>query len=103
MVLGKLLKGGSLVLAGVLVGGLLSYNSKKTEIVAGINDISNMAIEYKTEAKELSTNKENLEESITVLETQIENLTTELEQLINQPEKTKTDSPVQEDCTGLSV
>ena len=39
MVLGKLLKGGSLVLAGALVGGLLSYNSKKTEIVAGINDI----------------------------------------------------------------
>ena len=82
--LGKLLKGGSLVLAGALVGGLLSYNSKKTEIVAGINDISNMAIEYKTQAKELSTNKENLEESITVLETQIENLTTELEQLINE-------------------
>ena len=84
MVLGKLLKGGSLVLAGALVGGLLSYNSKKPEIVAGINDISNMAIEYKTQAKELSTNKENLEESITVLETQIENLTTELEQLINE-------------------
>ena len=86
MALGKLLKGGSLVLAGALVGGLLSYNSKKTEIVAGINDISNMAIEYKTQAKELSTNKENLEESITVLETQIENLTTELEQLINENE-----------------
>ena len=84
MALGKLLKGGSLVLAGALVGGLLSYNSKKTEIVEGINDISNMAIEYKTQAKELSTNKENLEESITVLETQIENLTTELEQLINE-------------------
>ena len=84
MVLGKLLKGGSLVLAGALVGGLLSYNSKKTEIVAGINDISNMAIEYKIQAKELSTNKENLEESITALETQIENLTTELEQLINE-------------------
>ena len=84
MALGKLLKGGSLVLAGALVGGLLSYNSKKTEIVAGINDISNIAIEYKTQAKELSTNKENLEESITVLETQIENLTTELEQLINE-------------------
>ena len=84
MALGKLLKGGSLVLAGALVGGLLSYNSKKTEIVAGINDISNMAIEYKTQAKELSTSKKSLEESITVLETQIENLTTELEQLINE-------------------
>ena len=76
MVLGKLVKGGSLVLAGVLVGGLLSYNSKKTEIVTGINDIANMAIKYKTQAKELSTSKENLEKSITALETQIETLKT---------------------------
>ena len=84
MALGKLLKGGSLVLAGALVGGLLSYNSKKTEIVTGINDISNMAIEYKTQAKNLSTDKENLEKSITELNTQIENLKTKKEELENQ-------------------
>ena len=62
MALGKLLKGGSLVLAGALVGGLLSYNSKKTEIVAGINNISNMAIEYKNDVRDLTTQKEELEE-----------------------------------------
>ena len=84
MALSKLLKGGSLVLAGALVGGLLSYNSKKTEIVTGINDISNTAIEYKTQAKELSISKENLEKSIAELKTQIENLTTEKKKLENQ-------------------
>ncbi len=68
MALGKLLKGGSLVLAGVLIGGLLSYNSKKTEIVTGINDISNMAIVYKTQAKELTSQKETLVSEKTILE-----------------------------------
>ena len=92
MVLGKLVKGGSLVLAGVLVGGLLSYNSKKTEIVTGINDIANMAIKYKTQAKELSTDKEKLEESIAALKTQIEDLTTELQQLINEKEELENQS-----------
>ena len=67
MALGKLLKGGSLVLAGVLVGGLLSYNSQKTEIVTGINDISNMAIGYKTQVKNLSTDKEKLEKEVAEL------------------------------------
>ena len=84
MALGKLLKGGSLVLAGALVGGILSYNSEKTKIVAGIDDISKMAIEYKTQAKNLSTDKGKLEESIAALETQIENLKTEKEKLENQ-------------------
>ena len=84
MALGKLLKGGSLVLAGALVGGLLSYSSKKTEIVAGIDDIANTAIVYKTQAKKLSTDKEDLEKSIDALKTQIKNLTTEKEKLENQ-------------------
>ena len=84
MALGKLVKGGSLVLAGVLVGGLLSYNSKKTEIVAGINDISNKAIEYKIQAKNLLTDKESLKESIAALNTQIGSLKTELQQLISE-------------------
>ena len=84
MALGKLLKGGSLVLAGALIGGLLSYNSKKTEIVTGINDISNTAIEYKTQAKKLLADKKSLEESIAALNTQIENLKTEKEKLENQ-------------------
>ena len=72
MALGKLLKGGSLVLAGALVGGLLSYNSKKTEIVTGINDISSMAIQYKTQAKELSTDKKDLEEKVANLTASLE-------------------------------
>ena len=71
MALGKLVKGGSLVLAGALLGGLLSYNSEKTKIVAGINDISNTAIEYKTQAKNLSTDKEDLEKEVAKLTTSL--------------------------------
>ena len=97
MALGKLLKGGSLVLAGALVGGLLSYNSKKTEIVTGINDISNTAIEYKTQAKELSISKENLEKSIAALNTQIENLKTQLEQLNNKKTELENQSKLDAD------
>ena len=92
MALGKLLKGGSLVLAGALVGGLLSYNSKKTEIVTGINDISNTAIEYKTQAKKLLTDKKSLEESIAALNTQIENLKTQLKELTNEKEELENQS-----------
>lgn len=84
MALSKILKSGSLITAGALVGGLLTYNSKKPEIVAGINDISNMAIEYKTQAKELLANKEDLEESISSLKTRVDSLTTEVEQLTNE-------------------
>ena len=84
MVLGKLLKDGSLVLAGVLVGGLLSYNSQKSEIIEGINDISELAIDYKTQTKELTSQKETLKETINTLEEQIENLTTEVEKLVSE-------------------
>ena len=39
MVLGKLAKTGTILLSGVLLGSLLNYNSQKTEIVDGINNI----------------------------------------------------------------
>ena len=84
MALGKLLKGGSLVLAGVLIGGLLSYNSKKTEIVTGINDISNMAIVYKTQAKELSTSNADLTASLESAQETVRELTESVTRLENE-------------------
>ena len=37
MILGKLAKTGALVASGILIGGLLSYNSEKTKIINGID------------------------------------------------------------------
>ena len=87
MALGKLVKGGSLVLAGALVGGLLSYSSKKTEIVAGIDDIANTAIEYKTQAKELSTSKKDLEKKVADLTASLESA----QETVRNLTKTKTE------------
>ena len=75
MALKKLLKTGSLVLTGTLLGGLLAYNSQKPEIVQGIDDIKTMAIDAKDEARNLTTQKESLEREIIEL-----NNTLELEQ-----------------------
>lgn len=47
MILGKLAKTGALVASGILIGGLLSYNSEKTKIINGIDYLKNTAIEAK--------------------------------------------------------
>ena len=75
MALRKIVKTGSLVLTGTLIGGLLAYNSQKPEIVQGIDDIKTMAIDAKDEARALTTQKESLEREIIEL-----NNTLELEQ-----------------------
>ena len=41
MILGKLAKTGALVASGILIGGLLSYNSEKTKIINGIDYLKN--------------------------------------------------------------
>ena len=87
MALGKLLKSGSLVLAGVLLGGLLSYDSKKPEIVQGINDISNTAIEYKNEVGDLTASLESAQETVrnlTATKTTLENEKAALEERLKE-------------------
>ena len=91
MALGKLLKGGSLVLAGVLLGGLLSYDSRKDEIVKGINDISSMAIQYKNDVGDLTASLNsaqetvrNLTETKTTLENEKVSLEAQLKELVSQ-------------------
>ena len=61
MVLEKLAKTGTILLSGVLLGSLLNYNSQKTEIVDGINNIKSTAIQYKGEVSNLKSQKDRLE------------------------------------------
>lgn len=49
MIFVNLAKAGSLIVSGVIVGTLLPYNSKKVEIIDGIANMKNIAIDAKEE------------------------------------------------------
>ena len=48
MLLGKVIKTGALIASGVLIGGLLSYNSEKTDIIKGIEKKDKIGIIART-------------------------------------------------------
>ena len=64
MILGKLAKTGALVASGILIGGLLSYNSEKTKIINGIDYLKNTAIEAKNEVSQLTAQRDKLKEAL---------------------------------------
>ena len=64
MILGKLAKTGALVASGILIGGLLSYNSEKTKIINGIDYLKNTAIEDKNEVSQVTAQRDKLKEDL---------------------------------------
>ena len=64
MILGKLAKTGALVASGILIGGLLSYNSEKTKIINGIDYLKNTAIEAKNEVSQVTAQRDKLKEAL---------------------------------------
>lgn len=64
MILGKLAKTGALVASGILIGGLLSYNSEKTKIINGIDYLKNTAIEAKNEVSQVTAQRDKLKEDL---------------------------------------
>ena len=64
MILGKLSKTGALVASGILIGGLLSYNSEKTKIINGIDYLKNTAIEAKNEVSQVTAQRDKLKEDL---------------------------------------
>ena len=64
MILGKLSKTGALVASGILIGGLLSYNSEKTKIINGIDYLKKTAIEAKNEVSQVTAQRDKLKEDL---------------------------------------
>lgn len=81
MVLGKLLKTGSVALTGVLIGGMVTYSSQKPQIVEGVNQIAQAGVEAKTKVVSLEETKGNLEQDISNLKLSIEKKEAEVEKL----------------------
>ena len=81
MILGKIIRSGGLVASGVLLGGLLSYNSEKTEIFSGIESLKTSAIEAKSNEAKILEQKKKLEQSLTDLTTNLENAREKIEVL----------------------
>lgn len=81
MVLGKLLKTGSVALTGVLIGGMVTYSSQKPQIVEGVNQIAQAGVEAKTKVVSLEETKGNLEQDISNLKLSIKNKEAEVERL----------------------
>ncbi|MDO5011868.1 MAG: hypothetical protein Q4E31_13660, partial [Intestinibacter bartlettii] len=68
----KVIKAGALVTSGILIGGLLSYNSEKTDILKGIDSLKNMAIEAKDELDRVTTQRDELKSDIEKLKSELE-------------------------------
>ena len=94
MILGKLAKTGALVASGILIGGLLSYNSEKTKIINGIDYLKNTAIEAKNEVSQVTAQRDKLKEDLEKVKSELEykNRVSELEeQLKNTVSKEDSD------------
>lgn len=72
MILGKLAKTGALVASGILIGGLLSYNSEKTKIINGIDYLKNTAIEAKNEVSQVTAQRDKLKEDLEKVKSKLE-------------------------------
>ena len=81
MILGKLAKTGALVASGILIGGLLSYNSEKTKIINGIDYLKNTAIEAKNEVSQVTAQRDKLKEDLEKVKSQLEEKKEKVEEL----------------------
>ena len=84
MLLGKVIKTGALIASGVLIGGLLSYNSEKTDIIKGIDSLKNIAIEAKDEATQATAERDKLKEDVEKLKSDLEKAKTKVEELTTE-------------------
>ena len=84
MILGKVIKAGALVTSGILIGGLLSYNSEKTGIIDGINLLKNMVIEARHEVNEVTIQRDKLKEDLEKVKSDLEDKKSKVEELTTE-------------------
>ena len=89
MILGKLAKTGALVASGILIGGLLSYNSEKTKIINGIDYLKNTAIEAKNEVSQVTAQRDKLKEDLEKVKSELEEKKEKVEELTDERDSYK--------------